>query len=125
MSNSCQTERRLCPIYVGDSIPFTFTFVDTDGKPRAIAGVKIYFTMKLDRNFADGKKGDLQHEVTFGADPDPVTGIGEILVPSSKTKELIPEKEYFYDFKVIDAGEPYTFGSGMVYVKINTTKALA
>ncbi len=125
MSDSCQVDQRLCDIVVGDAIPFTFKF-GTDEEPEDIGGMKMYFTMKLDRNSPDGMAGDLQHDVTFpvGGDDSP-NGVGNMLVPSEKTKLLSPGVDYYYDFRVIDAGEPYTLGSGLVFVKLGSTGATA
>ncbi len=122
MSENCQVDQRICDIVVGDAIPFSLKF-GTKDEPEPIAGIKIYFTMKLDRKSPDGLRGDLQHDVTFADGDDATNGIGEMLVPSAKTSLLSPGVDYFYDFRVIDGGEPYTLGSGVVLAKLGSTTA--
>ncbi len=125
MGDECSVEQRLCRVYRGDAIPFSFTFENDDGTPKDISGDKLYFTMKLDPNSADGAKGDLQYEVTFPSDTDSANGIGGMLVPASKTALLGVDVDYFYDFKYIEDGVPFTIGSGLIYVKLNITKAVS
>jgi hypothetical protein len=123
MSENCQIDQQLCDIFIGNAIPFSFKF-GTDEEPEDISGIKIYFTMKLNRESDDLKPGDLQHDVTFPEGGDSLTGDGEMLVPSEKTLLLSKDVEYFYDFRIIDNGNPFTIGSGKVYVKLGSTKAV-
>ena len=125
MSDQCVGEQRLCPVTIGDAFPFNCEFENVDETPKDISGMKLIFTMKLDRKSNDGIAGDLFYEMIFPDNQESVDGKGYMLVPKEKTAALIANKDYHYAFKAIDDGEPYSIGSGMVYAKINTIKASA
>ena len=120
---TCQIAQNLCGIFRGDTIPFTFQFNDSDGNPIDISGMKLYFTMKLNKSSPDGEATDLQDVVTFPTDPASQAGQGNMTIPSTKTQDLSVNRDYFYDFELVDGNIVSTVGWGQVKVEQDVTLA--
>ncbi len=120
---TCQTAQNLCSIFRGDTLPFTFQFNNEDGTPIDISGMTLYFTMKLKKNSPDGEITDLQHSVIFPADTSSQNGQGDMVIPSSETQNLTVDREYYYDFELVDGTTVSTIGYGQIKVEQDITQA--
>lgn len=119
-NTECNNDVEMCPIPVGDTVPFVFTFTQEDGTPLPLEGMYLEFTMKLTEDLADDADGVLYKKVTFGPDEVPPTGIEYMTLTSLDTAVLISGKEYHYKFKLTNPmtepipDEVFTLGKGMV-----------
>ncbi len=120
---TCQTAQNLCSIFRGDTLPFTFQFNNEDLTPIDISGMTLYFTMKLKKNSPDGEITDLQHSVVFPSDTASQNGQGSMEIPSSETQNLTVDREYYYDFELVDGATVSTIGYGQIKVEQDITQA--
>lgn len=111
------SNKELFSIFSGDTLEYDFTFKDSDGSPINISGMTLYFTMKINKSDINGSPNGLQETITFPSDIASANGDGGIYISSSKTKKLLPDRWYQFDFNLTSGVNTYTIGSGKVFVK--------
>jgi len=118
----CNTSEEMCPIFVGDTIPFIFTFTQDDGTPLQTGGMELEFTMKLNEDDANDDPNTLYKKVVFPPPVEPATGIENMTLTSEDTSILISGRKYYYKFKLTNPmegvpDEVFTLGYGQILVK--------
>ena len=112
-----ETTKDLNSFFAGDTLDYGVSFNDLDGVPLNISGMTLTYTMKINRSDGNTDSTSLQSSVLFPDNDDSKNGVGSIEIPSSKTKQLITERWYQFDFQLIGGGKENTMGDGKVFVK--------
>ena len=112
----------------------TWTFIRTyAGLPTGVTISKVYLTIKENETDLDAA-AKVQKSITTSATADgqitdaDSSGDGEIafniIIEASKSDDLTPEVDYFYDFQGIDSnGYVYTFEKGKITPRQGITDA--
>lgn len=108
--------------YRGNSELYELTITDSAGNPIDLTGCTIWFTMKVDPNDSDSDAA-IQKIVTEHSDP--THGKTKVNLTAVDTRNLAPNKSYFYDFKYKNASGDVvkTLLEGRVKVLQNITQA--
>lgn len=120
----CNVEQELCSVYRGDSINYDLEFKREDGSPVNVSGMTLTYTAKLNPDDVDGLPENIQVKHIFPEDAESINGSGELVIPASKTKNLIPGRRMKYDFVLANGSNVTTIGAGsfMVLQNVATNK---
>lgn len=108
MTEACTADQDLCPVTVGDTVPFDFTFTYPDGTAIDISGQKLIFMVSPNPDY---DPLTVTQETTFPAGSS--LGLGGMKVLPETTAKLTQGACYFFKF-VLTSGptDIFTVGSG-------------
>jgi hypothetical protein len=108
MTESCTIEQDLCPVTVGDTVPFDFEFTFPDGTPINISGQKLTFMVSVNPDY---DPITITQETIFPAGSN--DGLGSMKVLPETTSKLMRGGCYFFKFVLTDGpSDIFTVGSG-------------
>jgi len=104
----CIVDQDLCPVTVGDTVPFDYEFTLPDGSPMDISGMTLVFYVSLNPDY---NSIVVQQATTFPAGS--TDGMGGMKILPETTNKLTRGQCYFFKFVLENGPEDvFTVGSG-------------